>query len=122
MHVNKKFKLWEASVQTWLFDERISGETEWRPILQGKNGDWKQHLLIKSFFAAVMAAPYASRTGRANARARLIGVEATGRPQRHPSLPMGTHVTQAQIAPLSKPEKLISNETLLHASGGATPY
>ena len=51
MHVNKKFKLWEASVQTWLFDERISGEIEWRPILQGKNGDWKQHLLIKSFLA-----------------------------------------------------------------------
>ena len=38
VHVNKKFKLREASVQTWLFDERISGEIEWRPVLPGKTG------------------------------------------------------------------------------------
>jgi hypothetical protein len=29
-----------------------SGEIVWTPILPGKNGDWKQHLLIRSIVAA----------------------------------------------------------------------
>ena len=52
VHVNKKFRLKEASVRIWLFDEWISSEIEWRPLLPGKNGDWKQHPHIKSFDAA----------------------------------------------------------------------
>ena len=38
--------------KTWIFDNRISGEMEWTPVLSGKNRDWRQYPLIKSIFAA----------------------------------------------------------------------
>ena len=44
--------LYEATVQTWIFDDRTSGEIEWTPVLPGKNRDCRQHPTIKSIFAA----------------------------------------------------------------------
>ena len=44
--------LYVATVQTWIFDDWISGEIEWTAVLPGKNRDWRKDPLIKSIFAA----------------------------------------------------------------------
>ena len=54
-HDDKASRLYETTVRTWILDERIIGEIEWTPVLRlllGRHGDWKQHPLIKSIFAA----------------------------------------------------------------------
>ena len=61
-HVNTASRLYESAVQAWIFDDLISGEIEWMPVLRGTYGDWRQHPLITSIsgFAAcesVTAAP-----------------------------------------------------------------
>ena len=48
----KQTLLADSAVRTWIFDDRIIGEIVWTPILPGKNGDWKQHSLIRSIVAA----------------------------------------------------------------------
>jgi hypothetical protein len=52
LHTNNRFLLTDAAVRGWIFDDRIIEEIVWTPIHPGKNGDWKQHSLIKSIFAA----------------------------------------------------------------------
>jgi hypothetical protein len=52
LHTNKQTLLADSAVRTWIFDDRIIGEIVWTPILPGKNGDWKQHSLIRSIVAA----------------------------------------------------------------------
>ena len=52
LHVNKKAKLTEAAVRTWMFDDRIIGDIVWTPIRPGNHGDWKQDSLIRNIFAA----------------------------------------------------------------------
>ena len=48
MHVNPKGKLAEAAVRPWIFDDQIIGDIVWSPIRPGRNGDWRQHSLIRS--------------------------------------------------------------------------
>ena len=52
VHDKNKCNITEATVRTWIFDDRFRGEIEWRPDLPGKLGDWTQHPLIKSIVAA----------------------------------------------------------------------
>ena len=72
MHVNTASHdshLYESAVRTWILDsdDRFSGEIEWTPVLPG---DWKQHQLIKSIFAACES--------QATARARGLARPARG--------------------------------------------
>ena len=55
LHVNKTATLTEAAVRTWITDDPIDGEVKWSPVLPGRNGNWKQHALINSIFAACKA-------------------------------------------------------------------
>jgi len=48
LHVNKRSLLYDTSVRTWIFDDRIIGDIVWSPIRPGRNGDWRQHSLIRS--------------------------------------------------------------------------
>ncbi len=47
LHVNKKGKLTEAAVRTWMFDDRIIGDIVWTLIRPGNHGDWKQDRIHK---------------------------------------------------------------------------
>ena len=52
VHVKNICNITEAGVKTWISDDLIRGEMEWRPLLSGKLGDWTLHPLIKSIVAA----------------------------------------------------------------------
>jgi hypothetical protein len=40
------------AVRLWIFYDRIVREIIWTPILPGRNGDWRQHLLIRNIIAS----------------------------------------------------------------------
>ena len=63
LHVNKTSLLADTAVRTWIFDDRIVGEIIWTPILPGRNGDWRQHSLIRSTFAASEGCDGGTNTG-----------------------------------------------------------
>ena len=50
VHVKNKCNIAEATSKTWIFDDRIHGEFEWRPVLPGKLGDWTQHVRDESAY------------------------------------------------------------------------
>ena len=37
LHVNKRSLLYDTSVRTWIFDDRIIGDIVWSPIRPGRN-------------------------------------------------------------------------------------
>ena len=51
LHTNKRILLADSAVRVWIFNYQIIGEIVWTPILPGKNGNWKQHSLIRSIVA-----------------------------------------------------------------------
>jgi hypothetical protein len=71
LHVNKTGKLTEAAVRTWMFDDRIIGEIVWTPIMPGKNGNWRQHSLIRSIIAACEGCDGGTDTGTGTPGRRL---------------------------------------------------
>ena len=51
LHASSKTS--EATVEKWLFDNRIiPGNTHWTPLEPGQNGDWRQHASMLAIFAA----------------------------------------------------------------------
>jgi hypothetical protein len=64
LYTNKQILLADSAVQTWIFDDRIIGEIVWTPILPGKNGNWKQHLLIIRGIVAACDGGTATGTSR----------------------------------------------------------
>ena len=46
-YLHSTAQIWHSTVKTWIFDERIIGEMEWRAVLPGQRQDWTNHALIK---------------------------------------------------------------------------
>jgi hypothetical protein len=42
LHVTRNGRLTEASVRTWIIDDRIRGEIKWTPIMPGIDVDWRK--------------------------------------------------------------------------------
>ena len=68
LHTNKHTELRDSAVRTWIFDDRIIGEIVWTPILPGKNGNWRQHSLIRSIVAACEGCDGGTDTGTGTRR------------------------------------------------------
>ena len=45
-------KITEATVQTWMFNDRIHWEIKWTAVMPGKYRDWKKHEHLADIFAA----------------------------------------------------------------------
>jgi hypothetical protein len=52
LHVDKRSLLSDSFVRLWMFHDQIIGDIVWSPIWTGRNGDWRQHMLIRSVLAA----------------------------------------------------------------------
>ena len=71
LHTNNSAALRDAAVRTWIFDDRIIGEIVWTPIMPGKNGNWRQHSLIRSIIAACEGCDGGTDTGTGTPGRRL---------------------------------------------------
>jgi len=49
-YLHSTAQIWHSSVKTWIFDERVIGEIEWRAVQPGPRQDWRKHDLIKDIF------------------------------------------------------------------------
>jgi hypothetical protein len=104
LHVTRNGRLTEASVRTWIIDDRIRGEIKWTPIMPGGpgiHGDWRQDNHIDDIFRSCLGGTrrlYDWKLGSTNKG---------GRPKKTPSQANGGEGGAAAAAPkqLGRPRK-----------------